>query len=176
MDFNYSNYSINKSYILLGVLTIITVSIVLFKYINHHNTSHMQSANKSNANTNNTNNNKIEKMTNTPRLKLYYAPRCGHCKSFKPIWDSLPKVLADKNINVVLEDIDCTNENNTNKCEGVPGYPTIILETNNKKISMINEPRTADGVVSFIKSNNKIILSNYLQLNYIYLVTGNTFL
>ena len=41
-------------------------------------------------------------MSNEPCVVLFYAPWCGHCKRFKPQWDSL---MAE--IGIKLIDVNC---------------------------------------------------------------------
>jgi thiol-disulfide isomerase/thioredoxin len=67
-------------------------------------------------------------------LLLFSVDWCPHCKTAKPIWDSLKQEYQGKTINgynVIFTEVNCTNENpeveklmNTYKVEG---YPTIKL-------------------------------------------------
>lgn len=54
----------------------------------------------------------------------FFAPWCGHCKSMKPAWDKLSDKYAD-NKNIIIADVDCTQEKDLCGKFGVSGYPTI---------------------------------------------------
>jgi len=71
----------------------------------------------------------------TAKLKLFYADWCGHCTKFKPIFDGeLKKRVESQLIPVELEAIDCDNNKEIANKYNVSGYPTLILEVNNKRI------------------------------------------
>ncbi len=80
-----------------------------------------------------------------PTLKLYYTNWCGWSQKFLPVWDQLQKILKIK-----MEKIDC--EQNKELCQGVPGYPYIVLERGNEKV-VYNGNRTAKDIEMFIKNN-----------------------
>lgn len=54
---------------------------------------------------------------------VYYAPWCGHCKAFLPVFDAASKLI--KGDDAKLMALNC--DNNSGQCEaaGVEGYPTI---------------------------------------------------
>mmetsp|Transcript_2880 Transcript_2880/g.7275 ORF Transcript_2880/g.7275 Transcript_2880/m.7275 type:complete len:191 (+) Transcript_2880:316-888(+) len=54
----------------------------------------------------------------------FYAPWCGHCKAMKPAWDQLGGEFKDSS-NVVIADVDCTEEKELCSSMGVKGYPTV---------------------------------------------------
>lgn len=81
-------------------------------------------------------------------LIFTYADWCGHCKTFKPIWNQFKqkygKVIDMREVNA---DKDASIIENLN----VSGFPTVIL-LNGKRIEM-DGPRTMEGLESFVLKN-----------------------
>lgn len=48
-------------------------------------------------------------------LVKFYAPWCGHCKSFAPIYEAFAEKIAAENPNIIIADVDATE----NEVEGV---------------------------------------------------------
>jgi thiol-disulfide isomerase/thioredoxin len=95
------------------------------------------------------------KFNNKPNLSLYFATWCGHCNTFKPIWE---QIKNDQN-NLQFCDfytIDCSGdkpETSINKSPNgtdIDGFPTIILSINNKDI-IYQGSRTKKEIENFIK-------------------------
>lgn len=60
----------------------------------------------------------------------FYAPWCGHCKSFKPTYESVATAL--KNI-ISVAAVDCDNYGDLAQKYGVNGFPTVkLFYTDNK--------------------------------------------
>jgi thiol-disulfide isomerase/thioredoxin len=62
---------------------------------------------------------------------LYYADWCGHCKIFKPVWDTTQDNSALKDLNILLKHhaIESKNITDKNTVNGKPinSYPTIKI-------------------------------------------------
>jgi thiol-disulfide isomerase/thioredoxin len=80
-----------------------------------------------------------------PVLKLYYTNWCGWSKKFLPVWNQLHKKLK-----IQLEKIDC--EKNPEQCQGVPGFPYIVLQRGNDRINYKGN-RTLKDIEVFVKNN-----------------------
>lgn len=68
-------------------------------------------------------------------LYFFYTDWCPHCKSAKPIWNSLKKEFDNKpikNTTINFIEIDCDKDTSTANKFNVEGYPTIKLIHNNK--------------------------------------------
>ena len=97
-----------------------------------------------------------ESNDNMAKLKLFYADWCGHCRKFKPIFDGdLKKLINNSNIPVKLETIDCDTYPEEASKYGVTGFPTLILEVNNKTYNYEDE-REPEKIKQFIKENLKM--------------------
>lgn len=81
-------------------------------------------------------------------LVLYYAPWCSHCKRLMPEWQKVEDAhKADPKVEV--KKVNCDEEPEKAKQEGVQGFPTIILYKGSGK-KMFNDERTASAIESFI--------------------------
>ena len=95
---------------------------------------------------------KLEYFSGDTKLYFFFAEWCGYCKKFKPEWE---KLKAESNLGVQLEEVDCTDSNNTPALAteyNVSGFPTLILVNGSNKITY-EGARTKDALVSFIKDN-----------------------
>ncbi|CAI7722154.1 protein disulfide-isomerase, putative [Plasmodium vivax] len=105
---------------------------------------------------------------------LYYAPWCGHCYKFEPVYREIGKRLKlygnkfkDYNNDVVIAKIDAVN----NEIYDVPieGYPTIYLYTKENKKAPIRYrgPRTVESIISWIceKTNTDIDIQKFRNIN-----------
>ena len=72
-----------------------------------------------------------ENYNNRPTVYFFYVDWCPHCKTAKPKVDDFIK----NNSNVNVKKINCEKEENKALAQefNVKGYPTIVLEKNNKR-------------------------------------------
>ena len=81
-------------------------------------------------------------------LVLAYADWCGHCKSFKPIWNK----FKEKYQNVLdIREVNTDSDKTIMKNLGVNGFPTVIMLENGVKHDF-NGPRTLEGLEKFTKN------------------------
>ena len=95
---------------------------------------------------------KLELFSGGSKLYFFFAEWCGYCKKFKPEWE---KLKNESNLGVQLEEVDCSDSNNVPslaKEYNVNGFPTLILVNGSNKVTY-EGARTADALISFIKSN-----------------------
>ncbi|KAI4825390.1 hypothetical protein KUCAC02_021073 [Chaenocephalus aceratus] len=74
--------------------------------------------------------------------------RCGHCKRLAPEYEVAATRLKG---NVALVKVDCTTSSNVCSKYGVSGYPTLKIFRDGEETGPYDGPRTADGIVSFLK-------------------------
>lgn len=89
---------------------------------------------------------KQENFDNNTSLILYYTEWCGHSQRFLPTWQELEKKYGNK---MQLRKIDCDKE----KCDGIAGFPTIILYKDNKQVEYNSGNRSLESLEKFINAN-----------------------
>lgn len=85
---------------------------------------------------------------------LFYAPWCGHCKAFHPIYEDIAKKLKEKNPKLLLAKMDAT-ENEVENID-VHSFPTIKFYPGDKKYKSpidYKGDRSFDDVIKFLKEN-----------------------
>jgi len=91
-------------------------------------------------------------------LIFFYAEWCPHCKTAKPIWESLKSEYENKTINgsrVIFTEVNCTEENaDVEKMMNqynVEGYPTFKLLKNGQIIEYDAKPNR-ETLVQFLNT------------------------
>ncbi len=97
--------------------------------------------------------NKMEKKlmtggSNKIQIILFKADWCGHCKTFKPLWEALSKKYESK-----YEFITYDADNNTKMFEeyNVDAFPTIKIK-NGSDIIDYNGDRSIEDLTNFFDS------------------------
>uniref|UniRef100_A0A8B9L557 Protein disulfide-isomerase A3 n=1 Tax=Astyanax mexicanus TaxID=7994 RepID=A0A8B9L557_ASTMX len=81
-------------------------------------------------------------------LVEFFAPWCGHCQRLAPEYEAAATRLKGT---VSLAKVDCTVNSKTCETFVVNGYPTLKIFQNGEEASSYDGPRTADGIVSYMK-------------------------
>jgi protein disulfide-isomerase-like protein len=84
-------------------------------------------------------------------LVEFYAPWCGHFKTFATIYEQLATALKGK---TNVGKVDCTSEETLQEAFGIPGYPSIKF-IKGKEVYDFNGDRTQEGFVAFIDGGYK---------------------
>lgn len=101
-------------------------------------------------------------IKNNDILMLYYADWCGHCTTFKPIWNDLIEKIQNgettKIITVIsIENEDLQKDENSNLKSQVQGFPTIKFynKGNLTDGKLYEKKRTIDELINFINLHGK---------------------
>ncbi len=86
---------------------------------------------------------------NKTKVILFKADWCGHCKSFKPIWDAVTKQYD--NLEFAVYDAD--NNKDILKKYHIEGFPTVMVEKEGKTFEY-NDERSPDAFNHFLKELN----------------------
>lgn len=90
-------------------------------------------------------------VDNHDKLMFFYADWCPHCKSLKPIVQS----IKDNSSLIDIEMLeDASTPSNVKKDFNIQGYPTIYYVHDSKKIKFTGA-RTKDAIESFVASCRK---------------------
>ena len=101
-------------------------------------------------------NNWVEEVLESDKesFAYIYAPWCGHCQHFAPVFEKLAKQFAS-NKNVKFVKIDAT-ANDLPQFPAVQGFPTIAYITKgDNPFVMYEGDRSESDIVRFIKENTK---------------------
>ncbi|GAW82359.1 protein disulfide isomerase [Plasmodium gonderi] len=105
---------------------------------------------------------------------LFYAPWCGHCYKFEPVYREIGKRLKlygrkykNYHNDIVISKIDAVN--NEIYDVTIEGYPTILLytKTNKKEPIKYSGPRTVEHIIFWIceKTNTDINIQELLTID-----------
>jgi len=84
-------------------------------------------------------------------LVKFYAPWCGHCKHLAPEYIKAADILAKDGDNIILAEVDATEETELANRFDVHGYPTLYVFHNGEK-SEYHGPREANGIVKYMRA------------------------
>ena len=82
-----------------------------------------------------------------PKLYLFKADWCPHCRSFAPVWEKLKEKYESKT-DFIKYDAD-KNRNELKKFN-VDAFPTVIMQTGGQAIEYVG-PRDEESLNTFIK-------------------------
>ncbi|GMM32083.1 protein disulfide isomerase [Martiniozyma asiatica (nom. inval.)] len=93
-----------------------------------------------------------EFITSNPLvLAEFFAPWCGHCKKLAPEFSAASDVLAEKDINAKLAQIDCTEEKDLCSKFQIRGYPTLkVFKGELEEPADYQGQRQSDAIVSYM--------------------------
>jgi thiol-disulfide isomerase/thioredoxin len=97
------------------------------------------------------------------KFVMYYAPWCGHCKSFMPQWDKMCEDVTTEhpNLNVKLVKVDCDYVNGSEEEKlghnpNVGMYPTLRVyrkQSNPEQSEDYKEEREPTSILNYLTRN-----------------------
>jgi len=95
-------------------------------------------------------------------VALFYAPWCGHCKTFKPVFqDAMTQLDGKKSKNssfsgktVRLSMIDCDENPDIGKKYSIGGYPTVKILKDDGSDMEYTGGRSLEGMKKFLVIDN----------------------
>jgi len=81
----------------------------------------------------------------------FYAPWCGHCQKLAPTWDELAK-LFEKDEQVKVAKVDCTQHQSVCQEHEVKGYPTLHYFRDGRKLETYKGARTLAELKDFVNT------------------------
>ncbi|GIQ85005.1 hypothetical protein KIPB_006607 [Kipferlia bialata] len=88
-------------------------------------------------------------LKNQDAIVKFFAPWCGHCKTLAPVFREVAEVLDGED--VVVAEVDCTENRSLCSKFEVRGYPTVLFLHNGKKAATYKSQRTTDAIVNWTK-------------------------
>jgi thiol-disulfide isomerase/thioredoxin len=93
-----------------------------------------------------------------PSMEYFYLETCPHCVEFAPVWDDAVAAFKKEGLNVKTQKYDANDKDTGGKARadffGVREFPTVLYVYGPAKTDKVeyNGPRTADGLVAFVKA------------------------
>lgn len=81
---------------------------------------------------------------------LYRWNLCGHCESFKPVWNKVTNHYKDS---IAVVNIELDGMHGLDQKYQVMGFPTVIIYKSGNKWKEFNENRNEKELHKFIKDN-----------------------
>ena len=83
-------------------------------------------------------------------LVKFYAPWCGHCKKFEPVYEQIAEKLHRRNGDVRVGRVDATAHPGIVGPFNLEGYPTVLLLKGGAAVGTYKGARTLEGVIGFV--------------------------
>jgi len=144
MDLSFlKKFGIDKPWVLYTILAIVVALIIMyFAYSSRTSPTSIE--------------NFTDNKEKTAELMFFYVDWCPHCKTAKPVWESLKSTYETAKIKdrrIIFTEVNCTNE--TKEIEAlmdkykIEGYPTFKLIKDNQVYDFDAKP-SEESLVSFM--------------------------
>lgn len=151
----------------LGIILLVIVVIIVLYYMQKKRAegfeSQMRLNNMVNDSPKKASNAIIAATSITPQsgecvVALFYADWCGHCKKFKPEFETAMKQLNGqlnkKGKKLRLVKVDCDAEKELAKKYDISGYPTVKILEDNGTIAEYGGERSFEGLRKYLVSDD----------------------
>jgi thiol-disulfide isomerase/thioredoxin len=147
MDLSFlKKFGIDKPWVLYAILAIVVALIIMYFAYSSRSCSTSTEGFADNT----------DKREKTAELMFFYVDWCPHCKTAKPVWESLKSTYETAKIKdrrIIFTEVNCTNE--TKEIEAlmdkykIEGYPTFKLIKDNQVYDFDAKP-SEESLVSFM--------------------------
>ncbi|KAJ2517371.1 hypothetical protein GGI11_003171 [Coemansia sp. RSA 2049] len=85
-------------------------------------------------------------------LVKHFSPYCPHCRTFQPKWENAVSLRAQQlgEQGVYFGELDCSENTNTCRDNGVTGWPSVIAFQNGKRFAFIEGDKSEQEALDFI--------------------------
>jgi len=95
-------------------------------------------------------------VKNAPQVMVkYYSPNCPHCIALAPIYEEASKFVRQKNVRVIVAEIDCSANGDICDKEKITRYPTLKFYKDGEFKKEFEDKRTAENISNFIIENSR---------------------
>jgi len=89
----------------------------------------------------------------------FYSPSCPHCKDLAPIYADAAKYVREKNVRVVVANIDCKENGDICQKEKITKYPTLKFYKDGKFRAEFTAKRTVENISNFIIEKSRALIN-----------------
>eukprot|EP01112_Ceratiomyxa_fruticulosa_P001598 TRINITY_DN1177_c0_g1_i1.p1 TRINITY_DN1177_c0_g1~~TRINITY_DN1177_c0_g1_i1.p1 ORF type:complete len:661 (+),score=171.85 TRINITY_DN1177_c0_g1_i1:78-2060(+) len=86
-----------------------------------------------------------------PALVMFYAPWCGHCKTFKPAFQEAATLVKNAGKGHLVA-VDCTKDRALCQKYGVKSFPTVTFFESETNTFAYPSARTASAIMEFMRN------------------------
>lgn len=91
-----------------------------------------------------------ENLENAPQVMVkFFSPSCPHCKVLEPVYQDVAKAVREKNVRVVVAEMDCSKNMDVCMDQGITKYPTIKFYKKGNFRAEFNGNRTVEEITNF---------------------------
>jgi protein disulfide-isomerase A1 len=101
-----------------------------------------------------------ETIKNAPQVIVkYYSPSCPHCKDLAPLYKDAAKDVREKNVRVVVAEVDCSENKDICQKEKITRYPTLKFYKEGNYKDEFTEKRTVENISKFIIEKSRALIN-----------------
>lgn len=101
-----------------------------------------------------------ETIKNAPQVIVkYYSPSCPHCKDLAPLYKDAAKDVREKNVRVVVAEVDCSSNQDICQKEKITRYPTVKFYKDAEYRAEFTEKRTVENISNFIIEKSRALIN-----------------
>jgi len=99
-------------------------------------------------------------VENAPQVIVkYFSPSCPHCIDLAPIYKDAAKDVREKNVRVIVAELDCNENQEICQKEGITRYPTLKFYKEGQYKGEFVEKRTVENISNFIIEKSRALIN-----------------